>query len=486
MTVDTAPGSAARAVPVYRLPLTEGTPHAKPAKNAADDWMLPLLRRNAVWFCQLRWGVVLVLAGIGLLALIPGPRGQAWLDLQPRWALGAAGVVAGLNGLFHRFVRQAGERAARRSVERLLWTQIIADLLVLTAVIYGLGGDLVAPRFMYLFHIILACIVFPAKDSLAVVALAAGLQLLCLALISVGILPPSHSWMLPDGAPLAARGTTSLLYEMGAMLAIWVVIWYLASELVRRLRQRDHQLAMANRKLEASLEERTLHMLQTTHQLKAPFAAIHAQTQLLLGGYCGEVPGKIRVVVERIATRAQALSRQIQSMLQLANLRSRGQAAPPKMECDLAATLENILGRLEPSARQRGIRFLKRIRPLNVRAPQDHVTMLLENIIVNAVNYSFDGGVVSILCLPQDKENVLVSVRDRGIGIPEDTLPRVFDDYFRTDEAAAHNRTSTGLGLAIVRQVASGSRISIRMKSAPGWGTRFIATLPGRVTAPTR
>jgi signal transduction histidine kinase len=339
---------------------------------------------------------------------------------------------------------------------------------------------------MYLFHIILACIVFPAGKSLAVVALAASMQLLCLAMISLDVLPPSPPLILSGSAGPAAVSAASLIYETGAMFLIWVVIWYLASELVRRLRRRDRQLALANHRLEASLKERTLHMLQTTHQLKAPFAAIHAQTQLLLGGYCGRVPDRVRSVVERIASRSQALSRQIQSMLQLANLRSRGQTAPPPQECDLAEALETVLVRLEPTARQRRIRFLKRIRPATVHAASDHMTMLLENLVVNAISYSYDDGVVSVVCLPQGGNAVVVSVRDRGIGIPADKLPRVFEDYFRTDEAAVHNPSSTGLGLAIVRQVASEAGISILLKSAPGWGTRFIATLPRRAEVISR
>lgn len=481
-------GLGARWVAVHRLPdePSDQSPHSI-RESLADDWILPLLRRNAIWFCQLRWVVVATLVLLGLGGLIPGLLEQLGLSLAPVWALGAAAVVAVSNLVFSWLARGAGaSEAASRPVERLLWAQIIADLLVLTAVIYGLGGGLVSPRFMYLFHIILACIVFPARDSLAVVALAASMQLLCLAMISLGVLPPSPPLILSGSAEPASASTASLIYETGAMFLIWVVIWYLASELVRRLRRRDRQLALANHRLEASLEERTLHMLQTTHQLKAPFAAIHAQTQLLLGGYCGEVPDRIRAVVERIASRSQALSRQIQSMLQLANLRSRGQTALPSQESDLAEALETVLVRLEPSARHRRIRFLKRIRPVTVHAAPDHVTMLLENLIVNAINYSYEDGVVSVVCLPQGENAAVVSVRDRGIGIPADKLPRVFEDYFRTDEAAAHNPTSTGLGLAIVRQVASDAGISILLKSAPGWGARFIATLPRRAAGISR
>ena len=75
------------------------------------------------------------------------------------------------------------------------------------------------------------------------------------------------------------------------MLLIWAVIWYLVSRLASAVRSRDRELFLGNRRLRASIEERSQHMLQTTHQLKAPFAAIHALTQLLLGEYLRQTPG---------------------------------------------------------------------------------------------------------------------------------------------------------------------------------------------------
>ena len=69
-------------------------------------------------------------------------------------------------------------------------------------------------------------------------------------------------------------------------------------------------------------------MLRTTHQLKAPFAAIHANTQLLLGGYCGPISAARRHVIGQIAERCEMLSREIKAMLQLANLRSHAHGPP--------------------------------------------------------------------------------------------------------------------------------------------------------------
>ena len=267
------------------------------------------------------------------------------------------------------------------------------------------------------------------------------------------------------------------------MLLIWAVIWYLVSRLATALRSRDRALDVSNRRLHASIEERSNHMLQTTHQLKAPFAAIHAQTQLLLGGYCGALPEKVAAVVGKISERCLVLSRQIQEMLQLANLRSQGQTPPPVGEVQFDRLIEETLARVEPAAQQRGIRLERQLEPVRVLAAADHLTMLVDNLVVNAVNYSYPQGAVRVACQPETDGGAVLVVRDEGIGIPREKLPHIFEDYYRTEEAVRHNRASTGLGLAIVRQVACRDHLAVRVESAPGWGTRFTVTIPGSNTA---
>ena len=89
--------------------------------------------------------------------------------------------------------------------------------------------------------------------------------------------------------------------------------------------------------------------------MKAPFAAIHANAQLLLGGYCGPIPEAAATVIRQIAARCEKLSREIKDMLQLANLRSAAQAPPRTVEIDLAELIGACLANLRPQATKRGI-----------------------------------------------------------------------------------------------------------------------------------
>ena len=103
--------------------------------------------------------------------------------------------------------------------------------------------------------------------------------------------------------------------------------------------------------------------------------------------------------------------------------------------------------------------------------------MLIDNLLSNAIHYSWDGGGVQVTCGKRGGA-VEVTVSDEGIGIPAKKLPRIFDDYYRTDEAARHNKDSTGLGLAIVRHVARTAGIRVQVESRYGRGTRFTLSVP--------
>ena len=250
--------------------------------------------------------------------------------LDGLWPWLAAAALAALNvtdGLgIARAARVRADPAHVGPFRRHLRLQILVDLVVLTAVIHCVGSAEPAAPFAYLFHIVLSCIFFTPAESLLITLAAGGLYLGLLGLESARLLSvPANAavggWQTVDPLRHPAFWTLQVL----PMLAAGGVIWYLASRLSERLRRREAELAAANRRLVAGVDERMRHMLQTTHQLKAPFAAIHANTQLLLGGTCGPLSGPAHEVVERIAVRAASLSQQIMEMLQLANIRSAAQ-----------------------------------------------------------------------------------------------------------------------------------------------------------------
>lgn len=474
---------------VYDLPLQDrirsDSAGEAPPLTETDE---AILLQNGTWFCSLRWLVIAALVGLALLAWTAGDAlSSCGIHLESAWPCGVASVLVVLNVGYLVMARTALHDKRRAVLAlRALWVQILLDLAMLTVVVHYMGSLETYAPFMYLFHIVLACIFLPPPQSLVVTLSAMGMYVMCILLETTEVILPRSllvDTLIPNrnSVPLAAS-----VWSVGTVAFISGTVWYLASRLASALRQRDKELAAINRRLVAATEERAGYMLRTTHQLKAPFAAIHANTQVLLGGYCGPIPDVAVTVVHQIATRCEMLSREIKAMLQLANLRSSAQGPPPPVSIDLPALVESCVVNLRPQATKRGIVVDEDLSPASLQAVQDHAVMILDNILSNAINYSRDGEHVSVACRAKPDGGAVVTVRDTGIGIPDDKLPRIFDDYFRTNEAVTHNKASTGLGLAIVRQAALAGKIRVHVESAPGHGTLVSLDFPASFGEPER
>jgi len=446
---------------------------------ASEELARELLEANALWFCRLRWIVVATFLALGGVVDIPAVRN--WTGLRPlsAWLFLTAGVLTLANLMFHpSLVQRTSCRLSRRRVELNLWGQILVDLTVLTAAIHFVGAGIVWLPFVYLFHIILACIFFRSSLSLGVTFCAAGLYLGLRLAEAYGLVESQSVFdgVSGFGAPdpcVFARGI-----NVAGTVLVWFVAWGLVSHLARLVRSGERRLVETNAQLRRAQQERTEHMLRTTHELKSPFAAISANAQLLLKGYCGDLTPKARGVIEKIAVRCERLAHEIQEMLQLANLNSAAQAPPPDKTLALDAALRRAAAQFEPLFRERELKLDLSVEPVQVRGAPGHLQMLIQNLLSNAAAYSKPGGRVGVACGLTPDGEVFLSVTDEGIGIPAAKLPLIFDAHYRTDEAVRLNPYSSGLGLAILKEAAQCLRARIQVQSAPGKGTTFRVYFP--------
>jgi two-component system phosphate regulon sensor histidine kinase PhoR len=116
-------------------------------------------------------------------------------------------------------------------------------------------------------------------------------------------------------------------------------------------------------------------------------------------------------------------------------------------------------------------------RETQVRADEEAVRQILDNLIDNAIKYTPEGGTVSVACKVAD-DLVAIEVADSGIGIPRDDLPRVFERFYRVDKARSRELGGTGLGLSIVKHLVQSIGGQIDVTSRLGAGSQFKVQLP--------
>jgi len=458
--------------------LSPGEPQAAPRPLRGEGTFAlsePMQLGYLAWLCHCRWIVTGILAAYGLAGRVEGVLGRLGLVEPADWALACAGILAVLNVGFLAHARRLRRREDYNQIVPALWLQIICDMLVLTGVVHFAGPLTTYIPFAYLFHVVLACIFFAMPSSLLVTLLACLLYASLLAAEDQGLLEPRSLYQADLGLHIRRRPAVLLGNALSA-ISVWLVVWYMAMHLSDKVRRRDAELAGTNRCLLQAQREKTRHMLRTAHELKSPLATIHANVQLLLKGYGGPLTPHGRDVVQRIARRCRSLSLEVQEMLQLANLRNDSQR-PDVARLDLADVLGACVRQVREAGSERSVRVDEDLAQAWIVAPEDHVKMLLMNLLSNAAVYSHPGGTVRVW-RGTDGGRARARIEHEGIGISREHLERVFEEYYRTPQAVEHNKQSSGLGLAIVREVAHAWGIRVRLSSRPGEGTRVELLFP--------
>jgi two-component system sensor histidine kinase SenX3 len=182
-------------------------------------------------------------------------------------------------------------------------------------------------------------------------------------------------------------------------------------------------------------------------------------------------------LAERIVAESFRVGRTIEDLLELSRIES-GEA-PRREPVPVHLVVAEALERIRPAAEQSGIDLVVRepSRRLAVLGDRRQLVSAIYNLLDNAVKYSDAGSSVEVFATTDGRE-VDVSVRDHGIGIPARDLERVFERFYRVDQARSRQTGGTGLGLAIVRHVTQNHDGSVRVDSRPGEGSTFTLSLP--------
>jgi len=234
------------------------------------------------------------------------------------------------------------------------------------------------------------------------------------------------------------------------------------------------ELARAKTELEKLDAMKSRFMLVVGHELRAPVAAIQGYIGLILDGYAAEDQHEM---LENAHNRAGELLDMIDDLLVLARMKERAAELKRRKTVSVAKVLEEVGALFRAEAERKGLTLTLEIasRP-EMLADREHVKQLWTNLISNAIRYTPNGGSVTVSLGEKDGQIVGV-VSDTGIGIAADEIPRIFEEFYRTEQAKTMEGRGTGLGLPIVRGIVETYGGTIEVDSTVGEGSRFTFTL---------
>jgi signal transduction histidine kinase len=242
------------------------------------------------------------------------------------------------------------------------------------------------------------------------------------------------------------------------------------------LEAKARELALQKRELERLDKMKSTFTLMVAHELRAPVAAIQSYLRLILDGYIP--PERQHEYLAKAEQRALAQLELVTDLLDLARLQDpdiKVEIEHVRMDQVLDETIDAMAARADEKSIQVRLDIAPELPPVSVNAR--HAKELWTNLISNAIKYTPEGGQVGITITEQDG-SLVGTVSDTGIGIAEEEIGLIFEDFYRSKAGKAYTQMGTGLGLSIVKRILETYEGSIGVQSQVGEGTCFTFTLP--------
>lgn len=215
-----------------------------------------------------------------------------------------------------------------------------------------------------------------------------------------------------------------------------------------------------------------------SHELRTPLTSIHGALGLLRSGAFAKDPEKAAGILEIASKNSERLAKLINDLLDLQKL-EHGSMTYNFLPSDLGVMVQEAVEGMVTFAQphQITVRFERPKKPIVALADHDRMMQVLDNLLSNAVKFSHPGSTV-IATLEENGRRARISVRDTGVGIPENAREKVFGRFTQVDSSDRRKHGGTGLGLNIAQEIAIAHNGSIDYVSKLGEGTTFFIDLP--------
>jgi signal transduction histidine kinase len=236
--------------------------------------------------------------------------------------------------------------------------------------------------------------------------------------------------------------------------------------------------ARAYQALEMADRAKSDFVQMVTHELRSPLSAVQSMLRIMEQGYVGPMTSKQQDLVQRSERRISFLLALVKDLLELAAGKME-QLRGEKKEVVLNEVITKVTELMRASAEEKGLEFKVDMagESLALTGIEDGLERVFMNLVSNAVKYTPTGGSVAVRAWGEDGQ-IKVEVSDTGIGIPEEALSRIFEEFYRARNAKSMEMEGTGLGLAIARDVIEQHGGQISVESVMGEGSTFYVTLP--------
>jgi signal transduction histidine kinase len=241
-----------------------------------------------------------------------------------------------------------------------------------------------------------------------------------------------------------------------------------------------HEIQVKGHELEVASQHKSQFLANMSHELRTPLNAILGYTELILDNIYGDVPEKMRSVLERVQSNGKHLLGLINDVLDLSKIEA-GQLTLSLHDYSIKDVVHSVFTLVEPLAVEKHLELKVELPPdLPVaRGDERRLTQVVLNLVGNAVKFT-DSGEVEIKAAASNGAYTL-SVRDTGPGIDPAEHDKIFEEFQQADGSSTKAKGGTGLGLSIAKRIIGLHGGKIWVSSEPGHGSTFFINVPIKV-----
>lgn len=390
-------------------------------------------------------------------------------------------VAENIIGLYYikKIISEKDKTKQYHRLKRNINCQISFDLIVLTILIHYLGGIESPFLLAFFFHIPGASILLSKRETVIQTSLAV-LLISMLTFFEFYDILPHHCFCIKKANVTIPDLYSDIYYvykALGAFIISLYILIYISTSIGTRLRNQEDQYEEAILKLNKKDELKNEYVLRLTHDIKGHISAIQSSLSVVKTGVFAEIDPRNQEFINRAYRRTYALIKFIKDLLRLTKMRQGDDFE--RKTFSFKDMLYECVKEVESNAETKSIEIISKIDEKIDTITGDGFSLkeITSNMMLNAVKYTPVNGKICLEAYDY-VDFIRIIISDSGIGVPEEDIPHIFEEFYRGSNVDKKKIEGTGVGLAIAKNVIKQHKGDIWVENNPTGGTKFIYDIP--------
>lgn len=425
------------------------------------------IRNRNLWLIHLRYGAILMLA---LLYLVCYLFNVALSETQVTVLIVITGSILLYNHLLFRLRQYLTCTPGKFNPLHFSLLQMLLDLTALMLLVYY-SGTIETPLYMlFIFHMIIGSLILPGYVILVISLFVMGTFTAIVGLEYYNIIPHYHLYGIHEVE--LNRNFNFIISSLGIFNFTVFTAVLITSRIAKRLYKREQQLKETLEELNKAEEAKQKYIMAVVHEIKSPIVAAQSIIELVKQGYVGSISDKITEKLKRAITRTDESLTLINNILRISKLKLLGEFTFEKV--DILNTINLVTDNKLESIQSKNIKYeIKDLRKEKDEIDSDPmlIELVFSNIIGNAVKYTPENGEILIELINENRFLKTI-ISDSGIGIPQNEIEKIFQQFYRATNLTTNKYEGSGLGLSLVKEIVERLNGKIEIKSPSKIGTK--------------